>query len=221
MESIEVYNNVARPTAEGETADVPLTAFFKRLEWPLAILALLVVPALIVEDRTTNATVRALCNGVNWFVWLAFVAEFSAGLVQSRNGRGFLRKAWFELGIILLSPPFLVPGALQSARSLRVLRVLRVLRLVRGLAVATIGLRTARRIFQSHGFPYVLLVASAATALGAAGIYLVEPETVKSPTDALWWAVVTVTAVGYGDVTPVSAEGRLIALVLMFIGVGV
>jgi voltage-gated potassium channel len=47
----------------------------------------------------------------------------------------------------------------------------------------------------------------------------VESETVRSPEDALWWAVVTVTTVGYGDVTPVTGEGRMVALVLMCVGV--
>jgi voltage-gated potassium channel len=45
--------------------------------------------------------------------------------------------------------------------------------------------------------------------------------TVRSFGDALWWAVVTVTTVGYGDVSPQTAEGRLIAVVLMFVGIGV
>jgi voltage-gated potassium channel Kch len=46
-------------------------------------------------------------------------------------------------------------------------------------------------------------------------------ETVKTAGDALWWAIVTVTTVGYGDVSPATAEGRLIAVALMLIGIGV
>jgi voltage-gated potassium channel len=200
----------------------PLKRLLQKLEWPLAIMALLVVPALILEDRTTNPTVRILCNGINWCVWIAFAAEFVLGLNAADRRRTFLRKSWFELLIILASPPFGVPDVLQGLRGLRALRLLRLLRLVRGLAVATIGLRTAKKSLQSHGFHYVFIVALVATALGAAGIYIVEREfTIKSPQDALWWSIVTVTAVGHGDVTPVTAEGRLIALALMFVGIGV
>ena len=194
----------------------------KSLEWPLAILALLVVPALILEDRTTSPTVRSLCNAVNWFVWLAFVTEYVAALVVASNRTKYLRASWFDLAIIVLSPPFLVPDGLQSARGLRAFRILRLLRLVRGMAVATIGLRTARRLLRHKGFHYVLLVGGATIGLGAAGIYIVERDvTVRSFGDALWWAVVTVTTVGYGDVSPQTAEGRLIAVVLMFVGIGV
>jgi voltage-gated potassium channel len=188
----------------------------------MAILALLVVPALILDDRTTNPMIRTLCDSVNWFVWVAFAAEFAVGLTVATNRRGYLRHSWFELTIILLSPPFLVPDALQTTRGLRALRVLRLVRIMRGAAVATIGLRTTRRLLRHRGFHYVLLVALAMVALGAAGIYLVEKgETIRSFGDALWWSVVTVTTVGYGDVSPRTVEGRLIAVSLMIIGIGV
>jgi voltage-gated potassium channel len=193
-----------------------------RLKWPLAILGLLVVPALILEDRAASPDVRALCDLVNWFIWIAFAMEFVAGLAIASNRTTFIRESWFELLIILVSPPFLVPDVLQGILGLRALRVLRLLRLVRGGAVAAIGLRRARTVLGSHGFHYVIVVAIVATGLGALGIYIVERDyTIKTPVDALWWAVVTVTAVGYGDVNPVSGEGRLIALGLMFVGVGV
>lgn len=95
------------------------------------------------------------------------------------------------------------------------------MRLMRGMAIATIGRRTARRLLHHKGFNYVLVVAVATIGLGAAGIYIVEKgQTVNSVADALWWSVVTVTTVGYGDVSPVTGEGRLIAVVLMFVGIG-
>jgi voltage-gated potassium channel len=59
--------------------------------------------------------------------------------------------------------------------------------------------------------------------LGAIGIFAVEREqnaNIKSLADALWWAVVTTTTVGYGDVSPVTGEGRLIAVGLMVVGIG-
>jgi voltage-gated potassium channel Kch len=90
--------------------------------------------------------------------------------------------------------------------------------------VAGIGLRLARRLFGRRKFHYIALVAIAVVLLGALGVFLVERgsnRSIGSFGDALWWAVVTATTVGYGDVSPVTLEGRLIAVVLMLTGIGV
>ena len=67
-----------------------------RLNWPLAILALLVVPALILQDRATSAALRSFCTVVNWSIWLAFAAEFCAGLAVARNRKAFVQEAGFS-----------------------------------------------------------------------------------------------------------------------------
>jgi voltage-gated potassium channel len=102
--------------------------------------------------------------------------------------------------------------------------VLRLLRLIRAGAVAGIGLRLSRRLFGRRRFHYTALVAIAVVFMGALGVFLFEAgenRSIGSFGDALWWAVVTATTVGYGDVSPVTLEGRLIAVVLMLTGIGV
>jgi voltage-gated potassium channel len=125
------------------------------------------------------------------------------------------------LALIALTPPFFVPESLQGARSLRALRLLRLVRLG---AIAGIGLRAARRSFGARQFPLVMVFAAMTVALGAAGGYLFEQgsnRSIGSYGDALWWAIVTATTVGYGDVSPVTVEGRIIAVLLMLTGIGV
>lgn len=200
-----------------------LTKVATALEWPVAILALLIVPALVLEDRTTDPTLRELARLTNWIVWVAFCVEFGVRWAARPTAR-FLREAWFDLTLIVVSPPFLVPEYLQGVRSVRALRAIRVLRLVRAGAVAGIGLRLARRLFGRNKFHYTALVAIAVVFMGALGIFIFEADsnkTIGSFGDALWWAVVTATTVGYGDVSPVTVEGRLIAVVLMLTGIGV
>jgi voltage-gated potassium channel len=91
-------------------------------------------------------------------------------------------------------------------------------------AVAVIGLRSARRAFGARKFHLVALFAAVTVVLGAAGVFVFERgenRTIQSFGDALWWAIVTATTVGYGDVSPVTIEGRLIAVTLMLVGIGV
>ena len=197
---------------------------FERLEkatdLPLAFLAFLIVPALILEERATSALLRNAAHGINWIVWLAFFVEYVGKFWLAPDRRRYVRSAWFDLVIILLSPPFLVPDAMQGARAIRVLRLLR---FVRAAAVATIGLREAAQGFRHKSFHYLALTTVVVIAVGAMGIFAVERgqnNNIQSIGDAFWWAVVTTTTVGYGDVSPVTGEGRLIAVGLMVVGIG-
>jgi voltage-gated potassium channel len=197
---------------------------FERLEratdLPLAFLALLIVPALVLEERAASATLRQAASAINWIVWLAFCAEYIGKLALAPSRKEYVRRAWFDLLIIVLSPPFLVPDALQGVRAVRILRLLR---LVRAGAVAMIGLREAGEALRQRRFHYVVVTTVVVITVGAIGIFAVEHgrnNSIQSLGDAFWWAIVTATTVGYGDVSPVTLEGRVIAVALMFIGIG-
>jgi voltage-gated potassium channel len=72
-------------------------------------------------------------------------------------------------------------------------------------------------------FHYVALVSMVVVSLGALGMYAVEHgrnTQIHSVGDAFWWSIVTATTVGYGDLSPTTTEGRLIAVVLMLVGIG-
>jgi voltage-gated potassium channel len=194
--------------------------FARAVELPLALLALLIVPALVLESQSQTPEIREVATLVNWVVWLAFCAEYLVKISLTPARARFAKQHWFDLLIIVLSPPFLVPVPAQGAR---VLRAARLLRFVRGAAVAAMGLRMARDALRHRRFHYVLLATAVIVTLGAICIYTAEHGTNKSIAtldDALWWAIVTTTTVGYGDVSPVTGEGRIIAVVLMLLGIG-
>ena len=200
--------------------DTRLQRLVHALEWPMAVLALLVIPVLVMEDRATTPQIREAAIAVNWVIWIAFAAEFIARWMADGT-RAYPRKAWFDLLLIVITPPIGVPEAMQGLRSLRVLRLLR---LVRAFAVAGMGLRLAHRHFGRQKFHYVLIVTTATVVLGAVGLYALESDqnqAIRHFGDALWWAITTVTTVGYGDIVPMTPEGRLIAVVLMLTGIGV
>jgi len=196
----------------------------KALEWPMALLALAVIPALLLDNGSATPMTHAVATAVNWFVWLAFCTEFALRLRLSPERGTFLKKSWFDIFIIVVSPPFGVPQTLQGLRALRAVRLLRLLRLMRAIAFLSIGLKSARRALQHRKFHYGLLLTAGVMVLGATGLYTIERpvnSSVKSFDDALWWAITTTTTVGYGDIYPVTGEGRLIAVLLMLTGIGV
>jgi voltage-gated potassium channel len=112
---------------------------------------------------------------------------------------------------------------LRPLRILRSVRLLRLLRLARLAAFATTGLHEARGILRHRGLNWVLLIVLVLNLVAAAAVLEFErdhPEgNISSYPDALWWAVTTITTVGYGDRFPMSPAGRGVAVVLMIAGI--
>jgi voltage-gated potassium channel len=197
--------------------------FAKATEWPLGVLALLIVPAILLDDHAHRLRFHEIALWLNWIVWLTFCGELAVKAWLSPDRRHFLRHAWFDLVIVVLSPPFIGPEYLQGLRTARLIRLARLLRFARALAVAGIALESARDVLAHRRLHYVVLATAVIVSLGAFGIYGVEHghnPAIGSIGDAFWWAMVTATTVGYGDISPTTTEGRLIAVLLMLVGIG-
>ncbi|HWI65257.1 MAG TPA: ion transporter [Symbiobacteriaceae bacterium] len=196
-----------------------------RVQLLMTILALLVIPLLIIEHQATDPTVLLVTWIANAVIWLAFVAEYVWGLMKAEQKWGFVRANWFDLAIILLSPPIYVPEALQGVRALRVLRLgrlgraLRLLRLVRVFAFMARAWRTSTRVMGKHSFGYILLTC-VLFVLGSGAIFVAVEGEGYTLLDGIWWAVATLTTVGYGDIYPKTDAGRLVALVMIILGLG-
>lgn len=149
-------------------------------------------------------------------ICILFFADFVVQLATAPNRwHYFSRWGWIDL---LSSVPMV--DALRIGRAARVMRIFRVLRGVRSTKLLAGFLldRRAESAFLAAALVSLLLVVFASVAI--LQFEHVDGANITSAQDAVWWSVVTITTVGYGDRYPITAEGRAIAAVLMTAGVG-
>ena len=177
-----------------------------RFQRPLLVAAVLTIPVTILQLLPAGDPWRTIANLVNWAIWLAFLAEavVMLGVVPSR--REWLRKHPLEVAIIVLTPPFLT-SVVQSVRVLRLLRLARLMRLA----------PLVRALFTAEGLRYAALLTGLTALAGGAGFASVENISVGN---GIYWAITTMTTVGYGDITPKTTEGKVIAIAVMLVGIG-
>lgn len=184
-------------------------------QWLLFFLALLLVPLILIQVTTTDPQTLAAVEIVNALIWLAFTAELIYLARRATSAKSFLREHWLDIGIVVLSPPFILPAEAAS------LRVLRIMRLVRLLAVIGRLQKGSGRALGRQGIAYIAILGAFFVFIGGVSIHELEPERAPTVWEGMWWAIVTLTTVGYGDISPATFEGRVLAAFLMVSGLAV
>ena len=167
----------------------------------IAFLIAFSYPAFV--DPVPTST-QDLLNIVQWVSWIAFAIDLIYGLYKSESKASYLKKHPLEIVAVLF--PFLRP--------LRLMRVIS----FGGLAIQKIAIGrqfaiTIKVLIASIFIAYISAVQITITERA------VEGSNIKNFGDGLWWAITTVTTVGYGDRYPTTTEGRFLAVVLMFVGI--
>lgn len=184
------------------------------LEIAVVLAAIATVPVAIAELRgSTSDSIDA----INWIIWIVFLVELLVMLMISPPSVAGWGRHIFNAVVVVVSFPML-PAIFATARFVRLVRLLRLLRV---LTVGVHGVDALRAIFSRRGLLLVTILTGAAIFVGGGVMVAVEPETVRGGYwSGVWWAIVTLTTVGYGDISPVSLTGRIVAIVLMFTGIG-
>jgi voltage-gated potassium channel len=195
-----------------------LERFERQTAWPMLVLSLAIIPLLVIPLVVElSPTQESVVFALDWIIWAAFAVEYGIRLCLSPAKGRFMRSNVIDLVVVVV--PFLRP--LRIARSARMLRLLRAARVG---AFLLRGIDAIRDVLTRHKLHYTLLVATVVTV--ACGVLVAELErgsadaNIHSIPDGLWWAVTTVTTVGYGDAFPTTGAARGVAVVLMLVGVG-
>jgi voltage-gated potassium channel len=205
----DVQLDVPSPGApRNDQAAASLAVYDRRARLPIVLSAL--VPLVIAPEPGNPVSVV-----IGIVSWLVFVVDF---VVHERLLRQYLRTGLgrFDLAIVVLTAPwFLLPGTHAVGGFIVVLRLARLARLV-------VANRPARQLFSRLG--RVAVVALSVMVGGALVAFYAEhavnPEFANFG-DSLWWSIVTLTTVGYGDIVPVTLTGRTAAVMIMLTGVAV
>jgi voltage-gated potassium channel len=199
-------------TSAPETAAARAGRVQARFEWPVVIAALLTIPIIVIQESNLGPSWDAVAEVLNWVTWTVFALEVVAMLAIVPDRRTWLRGHWIDVAVTLLTPPF-APAVWQAGRAFRLVRILRLVRVF-----------SLRKLLSLEGIKYAALVAAAVVVVGGAvyaSVEKVDPEGRTLTTwDGIWWAVTTVTTVGYGDIYPKTDGGRAIAMTIMLVGIG-
>ncbi|MDI5964657.1 potassium channel family protein [Streptomyces sp. SL13] len=189
-------------------SDPRVRAWERRTAMPLLTLSALYLGAYAVLVLATGVPrdVRLAVLAVLLAAWALFAADYLTRLALSRDRPAFARSRWLDLVVL----------ALPLLRPLRVVQTYARARERRG---GPPRLTLEAQVIVYTGLTTVLLGFAASLA-----VYQVEHAapgaTIRSYGDAVWWACSTLTAVGYGDVFPVTTRGRVIGVAVMLTGLG-
>ena len=173
----------------------------------MLVAAALVIPAMIVDEAGSSERLQTVAVVLNYAIWLAFVFEAAVMLWVTPDRVQWVRKHPVEIIIVVLTPPFF-RASLQSLRALRLLRLVRLLRLA----------PLVRRLFTRQGLHFTALAAFLTALAGGAAFH--EVESGESFLDGLYWAITTMTTVGYGDLSPQTTAGKAVTVAVMLVGIG-
>ncbi|WP_297637265.1 potassium channel family protein [uncultured Clostridium sp.] len=185
----------------------------KYYQYTITLLSLFIVITLFLDlILEINSQFLTIFNLINFIIWVILVFDYFIRLFYSENKISFIKSNKIDLISILPLNEFF--------KGLRIFKVTKLLKFTKFLKLSAFIANYSKRInkfMKLNNFNYVLYLTISTVLLGAISISIVENVPFS---DAIWWSFVTTTTVGYGDISPTTPIGRIIATILMIIGIG-
>lgn len=208
-----------------DTISDRLAAWRRHTDLPLLILAIGSLPLLLLElvAHRLPSVDRTFLVIVNVVVFVAFATDYLCELWLTDNRKTYVRTQWSSLVIALaqllaLFPALGVLGVLRAARALRLVSTV-----ARVIGIGSASRIEGRKFFREKAASLAFSLAGFTVITSAVAFTIAEDvgdgRRISSFFDALWWAASTITTVGYGDVYPMTAAGRIIAVFTMLVGI--
>jgi len=169
---------------------------------------------------------NTILNYIEVFIVSIFSAEYLARVIFAKQKFRFIFSFYGVIDLLSIAPFYFFLFTGLDVRVLKVMRLFRILRLFKLFRYS----KSITRLKIAYGFikEELVLFTAVATILlfvSGVGIYYFEkdaqPEVFQSVFDGLWWGVITLTTVGYGDVIPVTVGGRVFTFLIVIVGLGV
>ncbi|SEV96366.1 potassium channel family protein [[Clostridium] fimetarium] len=145
-------------------------------------------------------------------VYVIFIIDYFTRLLMSKEKKQFIKSNIFDLIAII---PF--NSVFRIFRFAKLTRLTKLTKLFKLIAYAMRLFKKTKKFFDTNGFKYIILITMAFIAIGGGLIHYAEGLSFQ---DGIWWAFVTASTVGYGDISPETGLGRFIATILMLVGIG-
>lgn len=149
------------------------------------------------------------------FILIVFTIDYTVRFVKAENKWYFFKINIFDL--IAIIPFNSIFSFFRISRVFRIARLTKILRLTRLVGITGKLQSRSKKLFHTNGLNYLIYV-SIALILFSSMLYSLAENV--SFMDSIWWALTTTTTVGYGDISPQTAIGRIAAIILMILGIG-
>ncbi|HFI0120897.1 TPA: potassium channel family protein [Streptococcus suis] len=182
-----------------------------RYDKGMTYLAIVYVFLIVLELMDASIASSNGYNILDWLLWFIFVCDYFANLYYSEDRVEYIQSHVLELIAII---PF--DSVFSFLRLGRLARLFRLVKVARIFALSNRFWDTVNRLLHTNSLSKVLLLNISAVLTASVLLSVIEGQ---SFFDAVWWSIVTMTTVGYGDIVPQDTISKIIAILLMLVGI--